>query len=240
MTFASGLPRQVEPELLDDLPADDPRAQRSRLDLRRIHRAMSTLSILQRALDVATVASPPRRMLELGAGDGSLMLRLATLQAPRWHGVSLDLLDRLDLVDEATLASFRQLGWSARALPMDVFAWLQAPVAQPWDVICANLFLHHFRSDELRLLLAGIASRTGVFVCCEPRRETLPLAASHLVALLGANAVTRQDAVLSVHAGFRAQELSALWPDPANWHLREYRAGLFGHAFVAVRRSASA
>ena len=48
------LPRRVEPELLDGLAADDPRAQRSRDDLRRIHRAMATLSIVQRALDRGT------------------------------------------------------------------------------------------------------------------------------------------------------------------------------------------
>ncbi len=41
------LPRRVEPELLDDLAADDPRAQRSRDDLRRIHRAMATLPIVR-------------------------------------------------------------------------------------------------------------------------------------------------------------------------------------------------
>ena len=53
------LPRRVEPELLDNLGADDPRAQRSRDDLRRINRAMAALSVLERALDSATSGSPP-------------------------------------------------------------------------------------------------------------------------------------------------------------------------------------
>ncbi|HYN27525.1 MAG TPA: hypothetical protein VES94_04440, partial [Burkholderiales bacterium] len=70
------LPRRVEPELLDELGADDPRAQRSRDDLRRIHRAMAALSVLKRALDAATTGSSPQTIVELGAGDGSLMLRL--------------------------------------------------------------------------------------------------------------------------------------------------------------------
>ena len=35
---------------------------------------------------------------------------------------------------------------------------------------------------------------------------------SHLTGVIGANAVTREDAVLSVHAGFNGIELSALWP----------------------------
>ena len=82
------LPRRVEPELLDGLAADDPRARRSRDDLRRLHRAMATLPIVQRALDRGTTESRPRTLLELGAGDGSLMLRLARRRAARLAGRS--------------------------------------------------------------------------------------------------------------------------------------------------------
>ena len=241
MTIAIGLPRRVEPELLDDLDAGDPRAQRSRDDLRRIHRAMATLSIVLRALDGATTGSPPRSILELGAGDGSLMLRLAQRRAARWPDVQLTLLDRLDLVNAKTLRGFRDIGWTPNVVAMDVFEWLDMdrPIVARWDIVAANLFMHHFPPDALARLLATIAARSRVFFCCEPRRSALPLAASHLVGLLGAGPVTRQDAVLSVHAGFRAQELSALWPDQGAWQLREYRAGLFSHAFLATRRSGS-
>src|SRR5450755_4724635 len=70
------LARRVEPELLDDLDAEDPRARRSRGDLQRIQRAMATLPIVERALDRGTSGFAPRTLLELGAGDGSLMMRL--------------------------------------------------------------------------------------------------------------------------------------------------------------------
>ncbi len=237
MAMTAALPRRVEPELLDDLPASDPRARRSRDDLRRIHRFMGTLGAAQRAMDEASVAAPPRRIVELGAGDGSLMLRLARARAARWPAVELTLLDRLDLVDGRTRDQFRDLGWLPTALAMDVFEWLEGPQVKRWDITCANLFLHHFATAELARLLAGIAERSQAFFCLEPRRSALPLLASHLVGLLGANDVTRQDAVLSVHAGFRDQELSALWPDHQGWVVREYRAGLFGHGFLAIRRS---
>jgi hypothetical protein len=52
-----------------------------------------------------------------------------------------------------------------------------------------------------------------------------------------AGPVTRHDAVSSVHAGFRAQELSSLWPDQQNRAIHEYSAGLFSHVFLAVRRA---
>ena len=44
------LTRTVVPELLDNLSANDPVAMRSRRDLKRVHKAMSTRSILLRAL----------------------------------------------------------------------------------------------------------------------------------------------------------------------------------------------
>jgi hypothetical protein len=237
MKMDLSLPRRVEPELLDELGADDPRAQRSRDDLRRIHLAMAALSVLKRALDTATTGSPPQTIVELGAGDGSLMLRLAQQRAAHWPGVNVTLLDRLDLIAPRTLDALRNLGWTPSAVAMDVFDWLARPFAACLDVVFANLFIHHFSAEPLARLLAGIEQRSRVFFCCEPRRSALPLLGSHLIGLLGAGPVTRKDAVSSVHAGFRGHELSDLWPNKSAWALRETSAGLFSHAFLAVRKS---
>jgi hypothetical protein len=198
---------------------------------------MATLSITLRALDRATAGFPPQRMLELGAGDGSLMLRLARRRAARWPDVQVTLLDRLGLVPAGTLAGLRAVGWTPEFVSMDVFDWLGTSTGPRSDVVMSNLFVHHFSSRELTDLLAGIAARTRVFFCCEPRRSVLPLAGSHLIGLLGAGSVTRHDAPSSVHAGFRGKELSDLWPDAMNWTLHEYPAGLFSHCFLAIRKS---
>jgi predicted nicotinamide N-methyase len=217
------------------MAAEDPRAQRSRSDLRRVHRAMGTLSIVVRALDHGTAGIRPRSVLELGAGDGALMLRLAEARAARWPGVDVTLLDRLDLVTPATRNSLGELGWTPHVEVADVFDALQSQTERR-DIVLANLFLHHFPAAELSRLLAMIAARSQVFLCCEPRRAALPLAGSRLIGLLGVGPVTRQDAVSSVHAGFRAQELTDLWPDREGWRLSEYSAGLFSHCFLAVRK----
>lgn len=229
--------RCVEPELLDELAVCDPRAQRSRADLRRIHHAMGSLRIMRRALDRATALHRPHRLLELGAGDGTLMLRLARRQAACWPALNVTLLDRLNATTPRTLEDFCAVGWQASTVTMELFDWLASDSRQQWDVICANLFLHHFEPPQLQRLMSALATRTRVFFCCEPRRSMLALSASHLLALLGAGAVTRQDAVASVRAGFCAQELSGLWPDAEHWHLEEYGGGLFSHVFLAVRKS---
>jgi len=231
------MPRRVQPEALDALSADDPAAQRSRRDLRRLHHAIGTLPILLRALDRAAGGSP-RTILELGAGDGSMLLRLAERRAALWPGVAVTLLDRHGVVEERTLEGLRAVGWAPSVVIADVFDWLEQPIAVQWDIIVANLFVHHFPPLDLSRLLSAIAARTLVFFCCEPRRSAVPLLGSHMVGLLGAGPVTREDAVLSVHAGFRGQELTAAWPQESGWRLHEYPARLFSHCLLAIRGSA--
>ncbi len=235
------LPRRVEPEVLDELQADDPRAVRARRDLQRVNRAMATRSIFLRALrEIASPRAPgrPARILELGCGDGTLLLGVAGRLGPAWAPVELTVLDRQELVAPATIAAYGALDWRVRSEVADVFDWVDSLGRTPdrYDLIVANLFLHHFEPAPLQRLLAGIAGACDAFFACEPRRAPLALAGSHLIGALGVNAVTREDAVLSVHAGFRGTELGALWPaDAADWKLREFGAGLFSHCLLAQR-----
>jgi hypothetical protein len=160
--------------------------------------------------------------------------------------VQLSLLDRQNIVTAATLAGFAELGWSVDLEVADVLAWAaRPPTAAPglpaprWDLITTTLFLHHFEGDPLKRLLAAAAARSDRFFACEPSRSPLALAASHLVGAIGANAVTRKDAVLSVHAGFRETEISTNWPQAGGrWQVREFAAGLFSHGFSARRTGA--
>lgn len=237
------LPRRVQAELLDDLGADDPLAVRSRRDLRRVHLVLRTRARLVRALpELVPAPERPLRVLELGAGDGLLLLGVARAIRSGWPPVELTLLDRVALVTGGTVAAFARCGWTAHSSVMDVRDWARAAgdcrpaAASRWDVVVANLFLHHFEGDELTGLLASIAARCEHFIALEPRRGWRALAGSHLVGLLGGNAVTRTDAVLSVHAGFRDRELTTLWPGPAQWAVCEEAAGAFGHCFRATRR----
>jgi len=232
MSTTSQMLRQVTPETLDSLGADDPAAQRSRRDLRRLHVAMRTLSIMTRAIGAEQNRSP-LQILELGAGDGSLALRFAHRHASQWPRVSWTLLDRQDTVAESTLQGLRATGWEPIVVVADVFDWLSRNQQCAWDIVVANLFVHHFDGEELRHLLRAVSGVTPLFFCCEPRRNTTALIGSHLVGLIGAGPVTREDAVLSVHAGFRDRELSAHWPSQEGWSLREYSAGLFSHCLLA-------
>jgi len=240
--------RQVEPEWLDTLAADDPRAIRSRSDLRRLNRLMAAQTLLARSLDTLLEGtgidgSGQAQLVELGAGDGTLALRLARRLSRRWPRATLGLLDLQPTISDATLAGFRALGWQVEVIQADVFEWLAQPRAvaghadesKSRPIIFANLFIHHFEGPRLQALLTGIADRAHAFCCLEPRRSQAALLGSRLLGAIGCNDVTRHDAVTSVRAGFRARELSACWPRLSHWVLQEGATGLFSHRFQASR-----
>ncbi len=232
--------RLVQPELLDTLPPDDPRAARSRRDLRRINWWMNNPAIMARALQ-DHLPQPPQKITELGAGDGHFLLQV-TQKIRAWQASSRSssapplatLLDLQKNVAPETLAAFAKAGWHAEAVVADVFDW--SPAAGANGVVVANLFLHHFEDGRLAELLRKFSQTAKLFVAIEPRRSVLASVAGKLLWLIGCNDVTRHDAVISIHAGFAGREISALWPDVQNWHLTERRAGLFSHLFVARRR----
>jgi len=232
------LQRRVLPEHLDLLPIDDPAARRSRRDLQRVHRVMRSLTILRRAVGTVSMNGQPRRILELGAGDGSLMLRFAQSLRPPWRDVEVTFIDRQDLVGPEIRKPLSLLGWDVRVLRVDALDWARASSSQRYDLCVTTLFLHHFQLSTLELLLRAVEARCRAFVACEPRRNRSAWIGSHLLGLLGANNVTREDGVTSVVAGFAGHELTDLWPQgEESWRLREYFAWPFTHCLVANVRS---
>jgi hypothetical protein len=227
--------RLVQPELLDELPPDDPRARWSRHDLRRINAWMRNHAIMAKALRIALDGNAPVQITDLGAGDGHFLMRVAKKVSSRWPGVKVTLLDNRKVANLQTLSAFEPLGWRAEAVAADVFDWLST--ATRLEVIVTNLFLHHFEDVKLRELLGAVASRARLFVAIEPRRAPWPMFCSRLLWAIGCNSVTRYDAAVSVRAGFSGRELSALWPNDPGWELTERRTGFFSHLFVARKVS---
>ena len=229
------LTRCVEAETLDHLREDDPRAIRSRRDLRRINRIMGSVSIVDSLLNDRwrvhrhTLPSWGPAMARCFCGSPGAGRDMARCRAyPRRPARSLERANarglcgsRLDgaRCRHGRLRLARTRGSSA--LRRHRRESLRAP----------------FRADALSRLFRAIARITDCFIACEPRRARVALLGSHLVGAIGANAVTRRDAVLSVRAGFRDRELSACWPDDGGWQLSETGARLFSHTFAAVRRA---
>ncbi|MEK0447290.1 MAG: hypothetical protein RLZZ399_2611 [Verrucomicrobiota bacterium] len=208
------LPRRLVPELLDHLPPDAPDALQSRRELRLINHLMGNAHWISHSL--RQHSPPPMRILELGAGDGSLaqdVWRFGAASPTDWTA--------LDLAP-------RPASWPvhARWIQQDVFATPSLPDA---DVLLANLFLHHFEDHSLRNLARLIPKNCRLLLACEPvrrRRHLFQGKALSLLANLGH--VTRHDMLASIHAGFRDQELpQLLCGEGWNWKVTQSALGAY-------------
>lgn len=229
------LPRTLQGEWLDELAPGDPRAIRSRADLRRVNALMGNARQIAAALERLLPAQGTLRLADLGAGDGALSLAVA--RRLRRGRVRLAIVDRAPVVHGVTVQRLNALGWHATIAASDVFDFLAR--TEPLDAVFVNLFLHHFDDARLGRLLGLVAACTRIFVACEPRRSPLALLGSRLLWAVGCNDVTRHDAVASVRAGFSGSEISALWPPSGQWQTGERAAPPFGHLFTACAATPS-
>lgn len=208
--------RTVTPELLDILPVEDARAQRSRQDLRRINWLMGNGRWWRRT--VARALRPGECILEIGAGDAGF---------PLLPGLRVDGLDTVPVPDH----------WPADA------RWhrMAAQSFDGWsgyDAVVGNLVFHHLTSRELRELGAHLGAHCRVIAACEPRRaRRFQFGFRTLAALLASSDVTRHDAIASIAAGFLDDELPrALGLEPALWNIQVEQTLRGAYRMLAVRR----
>lgn len=180
--------RRVEPEILDSLPADDAEAIRSRRDLRWINAIMGNHRWLMRR--IGELRRPGCRVLEIGAGDGTLGRGL----------VKRGLVEEFTAVDLAP----RPHDWPSEA------QWLQQDLLKtelpPSEIVIANLFLHHFEDlSKIRM-----PDKCRVLLCAEPARRRVHIWQGKVLGLLPLSPVTRHDMEVSIRAGFLDDELPHL------------------------------
>ena len=196
------LPRVVTAEILDTLSTTDPRARRSRWDLRIVDLFMGNSRwIIRRTLR----APHQTQVIEIGAGDGRLCALLRKLR-PDLRITGLDLAERPGNLDA-------EIDWKQG----DFFKTL--PDFRG-GICIGSLVLHHFKNSELAQLGERLSQFDRLFFC-EPLRSQLPLWMS-MFASPFAGEVTRHDMPASIRAGFQPGELSALLKlDPSRWVFRE-------------------
>ena len=204
--------RVIAGEILDQLPADDPSALRSRLDLLVINALMGNIRWVKRALRRAIKKHAEKsnasggygiRFIEIGAGDGRLCRKI-TGWFPEAMVTGLDLAPR-----PAGLP--KPISWRQG----DLFEELPSCAG---EALVGVLILHHFPDESL--IRIGRMLRNYRVVCfCEPWRVRFPHFLGALMRPFCGN-VTRHDLHVSIDAGFVSGELPRLL-DLESWHVEE-------------------
>src|ERR1035437_2998493 len=145
--------RIVLPELLDVLPPQDESALRSRRDLRRLNAWMRHPRVMARVLRKNWTEQGARQIVELGAGDGHFLLRVARRLQGQWPGAKATLVDRLDVLDPQMREHFNRPGWRVHAETAEASEWLRQVPPNTTGAVISNLFLHQFETEQLAELL---------------------------------------------------------------------------------------
>ena len=210
--------RLLVPELLDSMDAADPRAIRSRLDLRFINAFLGNERWIRSMLCEHSVDI--HSLLELGAGKGHLLKHLHRI-LPEAILTGLD----LRACPEGLPSSIRWIRGN----------FLETLTDGKADACIGNLILHHFDSEALRTLGSKL-QEFRLLLFSEPLRKALPMRLARMVLPL-AGEVTRHDMPASIRAGFLKGELpSLLGLDPARWNVKEYESGRGSLRLIAYRK----
>jgi len=203
--------RRPGAEVLDDPSCDAALRERSLSDVARANRLIggtrAVLAELRALLPTLRSLGREATLLDVGTGLGDIPSEARALA--RRAGVSLRVVG-LDGAETLARASARRLDG---ALCADA---LQLPIAaNAVDVVTCSQVLHHFATDDARLLLAEMHRVARVrCIVSDLRRSWVAAGGLWMVSFpLGFHPVSRSDGMLSVLKGFTASELAALVAD---------------------------
>jgi len=212
--------RVILPELLDLLPADDPDAMRAREEMVMVNGIMGNHRWIERM--VRRHRECGWRITELGAGDGTLSMRLLNSGC----------------CTEASLHAFdlapRPKRWPAKShwTRGDVLAQMLPET----EIVIANLFLHQFTQEQLRLMGSRLSSEARLIVASEPARRWVHTCSGRLFCELAElNYVQRHDMQASIRAGFRGDELRDALALDSSWRTSVSNHPCGAYRFMAWR-----
>ena len=214
----TAMQRVVEPEIIDELPPGHPDVIRSRKDLKVINFLMGNERWIARQIGFFA-AECSQGVIEIGAGEGTLLARLAK-RHPALPLTGCDLAPRPAGLDE-------RIAWDRR----DVFESLAAASG---GILAANLFLHHFEDKELEAFRPHLA-KFDVICINEPYRTPRTIADARLL-LPFVGGATKHDMIVSIRAGFLRGELpERLGLTAPTWKVREETSWRGGIRVLASR-----
>jgi len=201
LNFATRAPG---PELMDDLTLGTDEMRRTLDELATINRWLGGYQPVLAALDALRPRFPtgrPLRLADLGSGGGDTLRHVARWARARGVPVELTGIDA---------NAFMRAYAGERSTDYPEISYLQADIfaedfaRQPYDILTASLFCHHFTDAELTGLFGRWQRQAGLAVVINDlHRHPLAYAGIWLLTrLFGAGRLVRHDGPLSVARAF--------------------------------------
>jgi ubiquinone/menaquinone biosynthesis C-methylase UbiE len=203
--------RIYEEELLDAGVGTDDDVEANLLDLRRINRFLGGTGVVIRALARTLDGKRADRVSLLDVGTGSADIPSEVGRWCRSRGI-VATLAALDISERNIRVARTRLGVGEDLNLVRANALHLPFPARSFDYVTASLFLHHFRDDDVVLLLSEFArvARRAVIVN-DLVRNLVPYYFIRLTArLILTNWMSRNDGPVSVLRGFTRAELTSL------------------------------
>jgi 2-polyprenyl-3-methyl-5-hydroxy-6-metoxy-1,4-benzoquinol methylase len=176
--------------------------------LSRVNRVSGTASRIQRRLVEMGGEAAPLRMLDVGCGGGDVAVGVARWAARRGLPLEVTGIDVSSVALQHAREAAARAGVEVDFRPGDA---LEGLPPGPWDLVTANLFLHHLPESGIRSLLDQVARRGRHLLVQDLVRSRWGyLLAWSGMRLLSRSSVGHLDGPLSVRAGFRREELAEL------------------------------
>lgn len=192
-------------EILDDAATPAEARRRAMRDVARSNALFGGTRAVIRALDgVAATLPADVALLDVGTGLADLPAALRKAALRRGMAIRVVGLDAApDLLVDARQHLDAAASGDARRLPLRTGSM---------DVVVCSQVLHHFAMDDARAALAELHRVARGSVIVSDLRRSWVAAAGFWIAsvLLGFDAITRHDGVVSVLRGFTAAELERL------------------------------
>ncbi|WP_019946578.1 methyltransferase domain-containing protein [Hymenobacter aerophilus] len=204
--------RSEQPELMDDLTLASDELRQNLDELETVNTWLGGYAPVLDALARLRPRFPagrPLRIADLGSGGGDTLRQLA-----RWARRCQVPVELVGIDANAFMLDYA----AAKAQAYPEISFQQADIfspefaRQPFDILTASLFCHHFSDTELVQMLAQWRQQAGVAVIINDLHRH-PLAYHSirwLTRLLGGSRLVRHDAPLSVARAFTRPELEAL------------------------------
>jgi len=210
MVFPDLSRRDRQPELMDDPAIPDDKHRLALRGLARLNRASGIVGTVWRALEpLARELKEPIRVLDMACGSGDLAVGVGERAARAGVPMALSGCDLSPTALDATLARARGAGLAIHTFEADV---TKNALEGEYDAVMSHLFFHHLEEDAIVDLLRRMeASARRLVLVTDLIRDRHGYALAWLASrVLTRSSVVHVDALLSVRAALRPDELTSL------------------------------